>query len=322
MKVINISHPHQMKKELIPETVLALGFFDGVHLGHQKVIKTAKEIANQLGMKSAVMTFFPHPSVVLASKEKHVEYITTQAAKEQYIANLGVDMLYVVKFTSEFANLLPQQFVDDYIINLHAKHVVAGFDFTYGKLGKGTMETLPFHSRNQFAQTTVDKLIEGNEKISSTAIRTMIKNGNMKSLPSFLGRNYHVTGIVIDGDKRGRTIGFPTANVKLEENHIYPAVGVYAVRIKVKSTWYQGVCNVGFKPTFNKKEDLKPSVEVHIFHFDEMIYGEQVVIEWHDRIRNEQKFSSIEDLVQQIEVDKQEAIKYFEKNKEQTCFLS
>ncbi|MBB5323627.1 riboflavin kinase/FMN adenylyltransferase [Anoxybacillus tepidamans] len=321
MKTRFITHPHYMKKEDFPPTVMALGYFDGVHVGHQRVICSAVQIATEKGYKSAVMTFHPHPSVVLGKKEQHVQLITPLKEKERLIAQLGVDYLYIVEFTAEFAELLPQQFVDQYIIGFHVKHVVAGFDFTYGRLGKGTMETLPFHSREQFTHTTVPKLTRNGEKISSTYIRQLLKNGEVCQLPELLGRFYTVEGTVISGEKRGRTIGFPTANIELADDYLLPALGVYAVKVKIGGETFEGVCNVGYKPTFHDKREGQPDIEVHIFNFSKDVYGEAVTIEWHKRLRSEQKFSSIEQLVAQIERDKEQAKAYFRNLSENTCVL-
>jgi riboflavin kinase / FMN adenylyltransferase len=296
----------------LPPLSMALGYFDGVHLGHQKVILEAKKQANEKGLASAVMTFDPHPSVVLGKNQKHVHYITPLADKISIIEELGIDYLIIVNFTARFANLLPQEFIDQFVIKLNVKHVVAGFDFSYGRMGKGTMETMPFHSREQFSQSIIQKFTIGNEKVSSTRIRQYIRDGRTAELPQLLGRFYSTSGTVVHGDKRGRTIGFPTANVDAEGEYILPPVGVYAVRMEIDGVWYQGVCNVGFKPTFNK-EALKPSVEVHVFNFDQDIYGKKVIIEWHLYLRQEQKFSGIEELVSQIAKDKQHTIEYFEK---------
>jgi riboflavin kinase / FMN adenylyltransferase len=322
MKTFFISHPHQMKKTELPPTVMALGYFDGIHLGHQQVIRTAKHIAEEKGYKSAVMTFDPHPSVVLGRKEKHVQFITPLKEKERLIAKMGIDYLYVVEFSRDFAELLPQQFVDQYIIDLHVKHVVAGFDFTYGRLGKGTMETLPFHSRGEFTQTVVPKLSIQEEKISSTYIRQLLKNGEVEKLPNLLGRFYEIKGIVIDGEKRGRTIGFPTANIDPIDDYLLPALGVYAVRVKIAGETYEGVCNVGYKPTFHEKQSGRPNIEVHIFDFGKEIYGETIILEWHQRLRSEKKFAHIEQLIAQIQCDKEEAKNYFRSLDEKTCILS
>lgn len=310
VKIIHLTHPHKQNKIELPPTVMALGFFDGIHLGHQRVIRTAKKIADERGCKSAVITFHPHPSVVLGKKEAHVEYITPLCIKGKVIADLGIDMLYVVKFDESFAGLLPQQFVDEYIIGLNVKHVVAGFDYSYGRLGKGTMETLPFHARGEFTQTVIEKVEFQEEKVSSTALRKLIRNGEMEQIPSILGRAYTVEGTVVHGDKRGRQIGFPTANVALSEEYLLPPVGVYAVRLKVHDEWYDGVCNIGYKPTF-KEDERQLSIEVHLFHFNEDIYDQIVAVEWHMRIREEKKFNGIEELVAQIAKDKITAQEYF-----------
>ncbi|MFT4413609.1 bifunctional riboflavin kinase/FAD synthetase [Fredinandcohnia humi] len=321
MKTIRISHPHSFNKSELPPTVLALGYFDGVHLGHQKVVKTAREKADELGIACSVMTFDPHPSVVLGKNVAYVEYITPLSEKETLFRELNVDYLYIVNFSKEFASLSPQQFVDDYIISLNVKHVVAGFDFTYGRFGKGSMETLPLQSRDQFSQTTVEKLTCNNEKVSSTLIREYIREGEVSKLPQLLGRFYTISGTVVDGEKRGRTIGFPTANVQPHADFIIPKLGVYAVRLKVNSKWYNGVCNVGIKPTFHEN-NTKPSIEVHLFDFNEDIYRKNVIVEWHVRLRSERKFPSIDELVRQIGMDKQKAQEYFQKKYEHTCFLS
>ncbi|WP_071395294.1 bifunctional riboflavin kinase/FAD synthetase [Bacillus tuaregi] len=324
MEVYYLDHPHYMKKEDIPPLAMALGFFDGVHLGHQKVIAAAKREADQKGYKSAVMSFNPHPSVVLGRSVQHVQYITPLEEKIRLIHDLGIDYFFIVRFTEEFANLLPQEYVDRFLIDLNVKHVVAGFDYTYGRMGKGTMETLPFHAREMFTFSVVDKLQYGQEKISSTAIRGCIHDGRMEQLPHFLGRFYTTKGKVIHGEKRGRTIGFPTANIDIHDDYLLPPTGVYAVKLTIEKSGetFKGVCNVGYKPTFHKEQTDKPSIEVFIFDFDRYIYDEKVTIEWHRRLRSEQKFSGIDELIAQIEKDKAQAHDYFEKIRKETCILS
>src|SRR3954466_2432410 len=179
-----------MQRDELPPLVMALGFFDGVHLGHRKVIISAKKMAEENGYKSAVMSFNPHPSVVLGRSVQHVEYITPLKEKIKVLSNLGIDYFFIINFTEDFAQLLPQEFVDHYLIDLNVKHVVAGFDYSYGRMGKGTMETLPFHSRNQFTFSIIEKLTFHNEKISSTLIRSCIHKGELEQLPHFLGRFY------------------------------------------------------------------------------------------------------------------------------------
>jgi riboflavin kinase/FMN adenylyltransferase len=321
METLFISHPHHLQKEALPPTVMALGYFDGIHLGHQEVIRTAVDIAAERGYKSAVMTFHPHPSVVLGKQKQHIRFITPLKKKEQLVAALGVDYLYVVEFTPTFAQLLPEQFVDQYIIGFHVKHVVAGFDFTYGRFGKGTMETMPLHARGQFTQTVIPKLTINGEKISSTYVRKLLQNGKVEQLPRLLGRFYEIEGTVVGGERRGRTIGFPTANIALNDDYLLPALGVYAVRAKIGSDVFPGVCNVGYKPTFHSNREGLPNIEVHIFHFEKDIYGETVTVEWHRRLRSEQKFASVAELIAQIQRDKEEAQRYFSSLNESTCIL-
>lgn len=314
-----LDFPLDIDKKEIPPLAMALGYFDGVHRGHQQVIQEAKKKADELGLKSAVMTFDPQPSAVLKKSICHVQSITPLNEKIQIIAELDVDYLFIVHFTEEFANLLPQEFVDQYIIGLNVQHVVAGFDYTYGRMGKGTMEILPFHSREMFTSTTVPKYTSGEEKVSSSWIRQLLKDGQTRQLSDLLGRYYTVTGVVVHGEKRGRTIGFPTANIDIEDDYIVPPSGVYTVRLRTESgEWLQGVCNIGYKPTFHDEMAEKPSVEVHLFHFAGDLYGQCVQIEWHSFLRKEQKFSGISELIMQLEKDKQAAIAYFEMNEQES----
>ncbi|GAA0332159.1 bifunctional riboflavin kinase/FAD synthetase [Bacillus carboniphilus] len=310
MEVISVSYPHSYNKEDFQESAMAIGFFDGVHLGHQKVIKTAIEYAKAHNMKSAVMTFDPHPSVVLGKNVQNVEMITPMQEKIEQIRALGVDYLFVVNFSEAFSKLQPQEFVDQFIIGLNVQHVVAGFDFSYGRFGKGKMDTLPEFSRGKFTQTTVEKYEKEEIKVSSTAIRSFLKEGRMDKVKEFLGRYYSVKGTVIHGHKRGRQIGFPTANIKLDQDSLKPPVGVYAVQVQVKGQWYIGVCNFGYKPTFDDGP-LEPQAEVHIFDFSEDIYGETIVVRWHKRLRDEKKFPDIDELIRQIKQDAEDAKAFF-----------
>ncbi|WP_096189079.1 bifunctional riboflavin kinase/FAD synthetase [Evansella halocellulosilytica] len=300
METIYISHPHQLTG--MPSIVLALGFFDGVHKGHQKVIVTAKEEANKRGCKAGVMTFFPHPKEVLR-KGNGIKYLTPLKRKEELIESLGIDYLFVITFNKPFSELTPQQFVDRYLIDLNVEHVVAGFDYTYGRLGKGTMETLPFHSRNKISSTTIPPVEDKGEKISSTRIREALENGSMGEICHLLGRRYETSGIVVQGEQRGRTIGFPTANIKpLKQSHL-PAVGVYAVEGEVDGEHFKGVCNIGYKPTFHDQKPSEPSIEVHIFDFNSNVYGKEITIYWVSHIRGEKKFESVDQLITQINSD-------------------
>lgn len=257
------------------------------------------------------MTFHPHPSHVLGRDKEPKDLITPLEDKINQIEQLGTEVLYVVKFNEVFASLSPKQFIDQYIIGLNVQHAVAGFDFTYGKYGKGTMETMPDDLDGKAGCTMVEKLTEQDKKISSSYIRTALQNGDVELANVLLGQPYFIKGIVIHGDKRGRTIGFPTANVGLNNSYIVPPTGVYAVKAEVNGEVYNGVCNIGYKPTFYEKRPEQPSIEVNLFDFDQEVYGAAIKIEWYKRIRSERKFNGIKELTEQIEKDKQEAIRYF-----------
>lgn len=311
MKVIELDYPQVNKQDDFPPLSIALGFFDGVHSGHQHVISSAIETAKANGWKSAVMTFYPHPIAVLRGKEE-IQYITPLEDKVEIIESLGVDYLFIVNFSKSFASLTPQQFVDQYLIELNVKHVTAGFDYSYGRLGKGTMETMPFHTRGCISQTIIEKISMDDEKVSSTRIRNSLNQGQIENYRLLTGRYYVTKGIVIHGEKRGRKLGFPTANTLLHQDYIIPSTGVYAVRVILNDEVYSGVCNIGYKPTFHSEQPDKPSVEVHLFDFNQQIYDKEVTIEWHIRLRSEKKFSSLEELVAQISQDKLAAQSYFE----------
>ncbi|WP_414049492.1 bifunctional riboflavin kinase/FAD synthetase [Macrococcus animalis] len=292
-----------------PELALAVGFFDGLHLGHQAVINEMIKIANEKELKKAVMTFDPHPSVVLNPEKKRTDYLTPLQEKKNILEHLGIDYLFVVPFTSTFAKMEEQKFIQDYFTHNKVKHVIAGFDFSYGKFGKGNMLKLETDKKG-FEVTAVPKQALNNEKISTTQIREDLKKGAVKHANAQLGRAYKITGLVVQGEKRGRTIGFPTANVMPNEDFVLPRLGVYAVTLKRESTGktYQGVCNIGVKPTFHDPDKSQVSIEVNIFDFNESIYGERVEVDWHDFIRPEQKFDGIDALINQINHDKQTAI--------------
>lgn len=315
MQVVHLKYPYQLEHiDPTSSYSLAVGFFDGVHKGHQAVIGHAIEQAKALNVKSAVMTFDPHPSIVLGKGHEKIFYITPLALKLEILEEMGVDTAFVVQFTSDFAKLSPEDFVEHFIRNLNVKHVTAGFDYSFGAYGKGDMHLMKELSNGDFGVTVIDKQIDGEEKISSTRIRECLVDGDMETARMLLGRPYTVPGIVVQGDKRGRTIGFPTANVQSFEGSFIPAVGVYAVKILVQNILYEGVCNVGYKPTFKNPDNKELTIEVHILDFNKNIYGEEVKVYWYKRLRDEQKFNGIEELKAQISRDKDRAIEYFYEN--------
>lgn len=313
MKIFHLNYPNHMKpEEQMGPLSMALGFFDGVHKGHQKVIGEALEQAQNLGVKSAVMTFDPHPSLVLGGRKEEMFYITPLQQKMDILSEMGVDVCFIVRFTSDFAQLQPEEFISHFIEGLGVVHVSAGFDFSFGAKGKGTMELMKSFANGRFGVSVIGKLEDRQQKISSTRIREYLKSGRVEEVCRLSGRPFKVSGTVVNGDKRGRTIGFPTANVEPELGTFVPGRGVYAVRLHVQDDIHDGVCNVGYKPTFNDPDHKQLVIEVHIFEFDRDIYGERVTVDWYKRIRDEQKFSGIDELKAQIEKDKQEAIEFFQ----------
>ena len=303
MKTIVMQNPLAEKYDH-DNIAVAIGFFDGIHLGHQQVIHKMIDIAEEKQLKKAVMTFDPHPSVVLNHEMKRTTYVTPIEEKKEIFACMGIDYLFIIPFTSSFANMSEQDFIRDYFTLNHVKHVIAGFDFTYGKYGKGNMLKLE-DDKDGFDVTMVQKKTINDDKVSTTNILKALKSGETKRANAMLGRPYSIKGFVVQGEKRGRTIGFRTANVMPKEDYVIPKVGVHAVRFKLLSQnkTYNGVCNVGYKPTFNDPSVNQLTIEVNIFDFDESIYGESVEVEWYEFIRDEKKFDGIDSLINQIQQD-------------------
>lgn len=307
MKVHDIRYPTQMPVHCEQGYSMAIGFFDGLHKGHQQLIQTAVAQANESGARSAVMTFDPHPSVVLSGKKTEIHYITPLKQKLELLSQMNVDDVFVVRFTSDFARLSPETFIEEFIVTPHVRNVIAGFDFSFGAFGKGNLEMMSSYLGKRANVTTIPKFTMDDDKVSSTRIRQELTEGNVDQVRKLLGRPFQMDGIVVHGDKRGRTIQFPTANIATDEEQYIPANGVYAVRMFVQNIWVDGVCNVGYKPTV---QDLKKlSIEVHLVEFDHDIYGEQVRVLWYAPIRKEQKFPSLEALKEQIQQDKDQAIR-------------
>ncbi|AKP68386.1 riboflavin biosynthesis protein RibF [Companilactobacillus ginsenosidimutans] len=302
MQTLHVTHP--LKNNEIPQqnTVLIMGFFDGVHKGHQQVIKTGVDLAKKNGLKSVLITFDRSPRVVYQHVQ-NFKYLSTEARKQELIQQLGVDYLYFVEFTEDFATLKPQEFVDEYMIGMHAKFVVAGFDYTYGKRDIANMDTLPKYSKNKFQIVTVPKQTFDEEKIGSSSIKEMIEDNNIDEANELLGYDYQNSGTVVHGLQRGRTLGFPTANLSVGKGELIPSIGVYATRILVNGKWYDSMTSVGYNITF--AENTGVTVECNIFDFDEDIYGNEVTLQWVHYLRGEIKFSGADELIDQLKKDRE-----------------
>ncbi|MFO8069912.1 MAG: bifunctional riboflavin kinase/FAD synthetase [Alkalibacterium sp.] len=306
MDIRKIHHPYDKEEIIKEDIVLVLGFFDGVHRGHQAVINKGVQIAKERGLKCAVMTFKRHPAFVYRSfdPDKH-SYLTPLDRKEYIIENLGVDILYEVDFTAKFGRLSPQEFVDQYIVEWHAKIVVAGFDYTYGKAAQANMDILHKYAKDRFDIVKVEKKMDEDDKISSTRIRRYISEGKIDQANKLLGYIYEISGFVVHGDARGRELGYPTANIYPHPYVMVPKRGVYAVKMWVNNEWLDGMASIGYNPTFGYRPSY--SIEVHIFNFNEDIYGEDVKIKWVDYLRDEIKFNSVEELIEKLDQDELDA---------------
>lgn len=307
MKVIELEYPWD-KDLTASKVILAVGFFDGVHLGHQKLIKDAKEIAKQKGLPLMVMTFPRHPQEILSNGKKF-EYLTTLSEKETKMAKLGVDYLVLIKFTKEFSQLSPQTFVDQVLLKLKADTVVAGFDYTYGPNKEvDNINHLPEFAQHQFDVKVEPKQTYEGMKISSTHIRQAIKTGDFPLVTKLLGHPYTMSGEIVHGYRRGHQLGFPTANLEIDHNKVLPKEGVYATRVKIDGRWYEAMTNVGHNDTFNNQE---LTIEANIFDFDKDVYGKQMTIEWHKFMRGEVKFPSLDALIDQMKQDQKNIQEYF-----------
>lgn len=307
MDVIRIQYPWAGQHK-IPEEgqVMAIGDFDGVHLGHRKVIGHAAAQAQEFGVPLAIMTFDPHPREVLG-KAQYSRYITPISEKMRQFEELGVDHVYIVEFTTELAQVLPEDYYANMLVPLNPRAIVVGFDFTFGSKGQGTAETLARLASGRMRVEIVPPHTMTGEKISSTLIREQLHLGRLERVLSLLGRNYSIAGRVIKGEGRGRTIGYPTANLELLERYVIPRQGVYAVRVKSGQTMWNGVMNIGIKPTFHLDEDQPPTLEVHLFNVNEDLYGRELLVEFVAYIRPEMRFESVDMLIEQIAKDAEAA---------------
>ena len=286
-------------------SVVAIGTFDGVHCGHRHVIDTARRRAQAEGLACVVFTFVEHPRAVLRP-DSPVSLLTPWPEKLERLGELGVDALVAAHFTPELAQLSPEAFVRRILREqLNAQAVVTGFNFRFGHRAAGTPEVLEALGREQgFGVTIVPPYEQEGEAVSSSRLRALIAEGRVEAANEMLCYPYTLTGVVIHGDKRGRTIGFPTANMALPEEKLLPAFGVYACWVNVNGERLPGIVNIGLRPTFNPP---KLMIEAHIFDWSGDIYDETISVSLVSRIRAEQAFPSVDALVAQIKADCQTA---------------
>ncbi len=301
----------------IHNAVVTTGTFDGLHKGHKVIIQRIKKLAAESGGQSVVVTFYPHPQLVLHPNEKYLYILNTQEEKIKLFEDHNIDHLVFIQFTPEFAKLSYTDFIKNILVDkLHVHKLVIGYDHHFGKDREGQLQHLvDFGKQFNFDVEQIPAQKIGDVMVSSTKIRKALLLGAILSANKFLGYRYLLSGRVVKGDGIGRTLGFPTANIELNDPHkLVPANGVYAIEAEVKNLRYGGMLNIGTRPTFN---GVKLVIEANIFDFDENIYYETLHIRFVERLRNEIKFENIELLQEQLVKDKENSLKMLKKNKEE-----
>lgn len=292
------------------DTAITLGTFDGLHIGHVKIIKQLVKDAKERNLKSVVYTFKNHPlslnhSIETPSTIFKLDY------KKKILEELGVDILVFLTFDDEQKNIEPNYFIEEILVKkLRMKHLVVGYDYHFGKKAKGNTELLIKSSRKyHYSYDIVDPIKKDYVRVSSTLIRKLLANGKIKDANYYLGRPYSLEGKVIDGEKIGRKIGYPTANLELDNNFAILKPGVYITKTLLDGEFYYSVTNVGFNPTLKQSEF---SVETYILDFDQSIYGKHIRIDFYKKIRDELKFKDVEELKEYIRWDVYNTKKFFD----------
>lgn len=299
------------KKHFDKNSIVTVGTFDGVHLGHRKIIESLSEIAREKNLRKVVVTFNPHPRIALSDNNAGIKILTTIEEKINILERLGVDIVYVINFTKEFASTSAIDFYKNILIDgIGLSHLVIGYDHMFGKNREGNIETIK-HLSDEFGFTyhRVEEFRMHGEIVSSSAIRKLLTVNDISKANEFLGSEYTLEGLVVVGDKRGSKIGFPTANISLTEPHkLIPGRGVYYVKVLTQDgREYDGMMNIGYRPTVRYESEM--FLEVNIFDFDKDIYGEKIRIKFIEFLRDEIKFSSLEELIAQLNKDKEKSIK-------------
>jgi riboflavin kinase/FMN adenylyltransferase len=282
--------------------VLSLGMFDGVHFGHISIINLLKSVAQENNLETAILTFWPHPRKVFNPNDE-IKLLNTLNEKLNLLENANLDVVFLKSFDENFRNLTGEEFVRQILVQkLNVKHIIIGHDHVFGKNKSGNFELLQKLSKElDFVVQQLDAVKEGEFNISSTKIRNYLANGNIIGANKMLGYHYSVSGKVIDGKKLGRTIGYPTANIEVDELKLLPKKGAYIVEVYVKNKFYKGMLSIGTNPTVNGD---KLTVEVYILDFNEDIYGEEITVKFRDFLHEEIKFESLEKLIERLDEDK------------------
>jgi riboflavin kinase/FMN adenylyltransferase len=297
----------------IKNAVVTIGTFDGVHLGHQEILKTLIAEAEKCEGESVLLTFYPHPRMVLFPEQTDLQLLQTQAEKLEKLASIGLQNVVIYPFSKEFADLSAERFVEEILIKgLQAKMVIIGYDHQFGHNREGNLAFLKQYAEKGFfdlREIPAEQIDEAN--ISSSKIRKAILGGEISTANSFLGSPFELSGTIVKGLQNGRNIGFPTANIRIDDQQkIIPATGVYAVEMDVAGTTCRGMMNVGWRPTI-EEEKLERKIEVHLFDFQKEIYDEVCQIRVLQFVRAEHKFPNLEALKVQIQRDEETVRTYF-----------
>lgn len=288
--------------------ILTIGVFDGVHLGHKKVLGRLKKITQEKDGESVVLTLWPHPRIVLDKDVDSLRLLNNIEEKKYLLSKTGIDHLIVVPFTKEFSKLSACEFIEQYLVKkIKVKHLVVGYNHQFGKDRKAGFTFLNECARKYgFSIEKLDAKLVDNDKVSSTKIREFLTSGYLDIANKYLGYEYFISGNVIEGNQIGRKIGFPTANIKIPEPYKQvPKDGVYAVRVKLNGDSYHGMLNIGSRPTIEPILRSK-NIEVHILDFDKKIYNQTITVSFVKRIRDEKRFNGLKELKEQLEKDKKE----------------
>ncbi|MEN7551415.1 bifunctional riboflavin kinase/FAD synthetase [Rapidithrix thailandica] len=291
------------------KSIVTSGTFDGIHIGHQKILSRLKEIARKEGGESIVLTFWPHPRLVLFPEQTDLKLLSTLEEKIALFERYGIDHLVIAEFSPEFAQLSSTDFIKKIIINqLKTKKLVIGYDHRFGKNREGSFEYLRQNATSfGFEVEEIPPQEVKEVTVSSTKIRQALAEGQVDIANKYLGHDYSLSGKVVHGDKIGRKLGYPTANLEISERFkLIPRTGIYAVEVLYQGGTYQGMLNIGNRPTL--KENLSTTIEVNLFDFDQEIYGEYLTILLKKYLREELKFNSMEELRDQIARDKEDTL--------------
>ena len=294
-------------------TVVTIGTFDGIHIGHQKILSDLIETAKREKKKSVLLTFFPHPRMVL-QKDVSIKLLNTINEKSVLLEKMGLDYLIIHPFSQEFSRLTALDFVRDILVNkLNTSRLIIGYDHHFGKNREGNIHQLKEYSLlYDFEVEEIPAQDIDDVSVSSTKVRKALHDGNLKTANNYLGYSYMLNGTVVNGKKLGGRIGYPTANLNIKEDYkLIPKTGVYVIKSIIDGTAFSGMMNIGFRPTVSGKHQ---TIEAHFFNFDKDLYGKLITVELLYFLREEKKFDSVEELIVQLNTDKENAISYLKNN--------